>query len=118
MHACKDFLYSILTTARSLSFNNKWKDIISETYMENMHLISKKSNPSRDSEVGEPPPFGNACPTTSNPHPSPAEDPNYVSIGPGYQYKNLYKYVKHKVADLHRRFKKANWFCQCENLGC
>ena len=72
-----------------------------------MQLLSKKSKSPRDSEVGEPPPFANVCPTISNSYPSPAEYPNYVSIGPGYLHKNLYRYMKQKVADLHKRFRKV-----------
>ena len=39
----KDFLDSILSHAKPWSSNNKWKKIVSETDVESMYLVSKKS---------------------------------------------------------------------------
>ena len=104
--ATKNSLDTILTAARPRSFKGRWKSIISETATENMHLLTINNKTPRDSVLGEPPP-GNGCPTISNPYPCPSEDPNYFSIGPAYQYRNLYRYLKSKVAKLHMKFQKV-----------
>ena len=50
--------------------------------------------------VGDPP-LEPDCPTVINPYPGPAESPDYIDIGPGYQHKDLYRYMKRIVAHLH-----------------
>ena len=43
----------------------------------------------------------------TNPYPGPAESPDYLDIGPGYQHKDLYEYMKKVVAQLHMQYVKV-----------
>ena len=46
----------------------------------------------------------------------PAESPDYIDIGPRYQHKDLYKFVKQVVAQLHMQFVKVKSITGLSNL--
>ena len=65
-----------------------------------MHWMLQNTRGPKDCVVGEPPP-STACPTIVNPYPGPSESPDYLAIGPGYKHRELYRYMKDKVAKHH-----------------
>ena len=64
-----------------------------EASMDRVHKMVQSSKDPRNCVVGEPPPVPE-CPSVINPYPGPAESPDYIDIGPGYQHKDLYRYMK------------------------
>ena len=52
----------------------------------------------------------------ANPYPGPAESPDYIDIGPGYQHKDLYEYMKKVVAQLHMQYVKVKSMTEYCNL--
>ena len=102
----KNLLDGILTAARSWSNDGRWEEVLNETSELKLHKIVQQTTDPRDTVVGEPPPVKGDL-HMANPYPSPAESPDYIDIGPGYQHKELYDYMKQVVAELHLNFVKV-----------
>ena len=77
-----------------------------ETSEEKVHKIVQGTKDPKNTVVGEPPPVI-GCLDVANPYPGPAESPDYLDIGPGYQHKDLYEYMKKVVAQLHMQYVKV-----------
>ena len=103
----KSFLDGILTAVRSWSTGGRWKNILNETSEEKVHKVVQDKRDPKDTVVREPPPVI-GCLDMANPYPGPAESPDYIDIGPGYQHKDLYEYMKKVVAELHLNFSRSN----------
>ena len=102
----KSLLDGILTAPRSWSNGDRWEEVLNETSELKVHKIAPQTTDPRHDVVGEPPPVKGDI-HMANPFPSPAESPDYIDIGPGYQHKELYDYMKQVVAELHLNFVKV-----------